>query len=176
MLNLVRRDWNGDCGSIASYPCFSGEDKALQKPDVVKLAKLSEDAGVDFRVVLLQRKTEELVISDIWHRHFNSRHPKLYEERVLENNAASLYAQISTLDPRFYSCTHFNDHGFSSVELVGKLMGIVDLKGELAHVMRVSKTHQTVKFPRRHARFIRTLRAYNSAINGLCSRSLGHMD
>eukprot|EP00510_Aplanochytrium_minuta_P006830 CAMPEP_0184032230 /NCGR_PEP_ID=MMETSP0955-20130417/2866_1 /TAXON_ID=627963 /ORGANISM="Aplanochytrium sp, Strain PBS07" /LENGTH=701 /DNA_ID=CAMNT_0026318225 /DNA_START=117 /DNA_END=2222 /DNA_ORIENTATION=+ len=175
MLNLVHRGWKGNCGSLASYPCFSGSEKNLQHPDVLKLAELAENIGIDFRVVLLMRKAEELVISDIWHRHFNIGHPKMYEERVLENNAASIYTTIATMDPKFYSCTQYDDATFSTADHVGSLMQIPTLKETLQGIMHVRKANATVHLPKRHERYIQTLRAFNSAINELCSKSLGHV-
>mmetsp|Transcript_13990 Transcript_13990/g.17340 ORF Transcript_13990/g.17340 Transcript_13990/m.17340 type:complete len:213 (+) Transcript_13990:575-1213(+) len=175
MLNLVYRGWKGNCGSIASYPCFGGSEKNLQHPDVLKLAELAESIGIDFRVVLLQRKAEELVISDIWHRHFNIGHPKMYEERVLENNAASIYTTIATMDPKFYSCTQYDDSTFSTADHVGSLMQVPTLKETLQGIMHVRKANATVHLPLKHEAYVQTLRAFNSATNHLCSKSLGHL-
>lgn len=58
------------CALMFSYPCDNGEDKVFQYLDVVTLAQAAEAAGVDFRVVYLQRSARGILLSDGSHRHF----------------------------------------------------------------------------------------------------------
>lgn len=57
------------CGKLYSYPCKAGSDKMLQFIDATMLAQAAEAAGVDLRVVYLQRSAKDLMLADASHRH-----------------------------------------------------------------------------------------------------------
>lgn len=56
------------CGRVFSYPCCSGRDRVFKYLDVVTLAQAAEAAGVDLRVVYLQRSAKDIMLADASHR------------------------------------------------------------------------------------------------------------
>lgn len=58
------------CFKVMSYPNYGGPGKVLQYLDLAMLARVAEAAGVDFRVVYLQRSAEAIMLADTSHRHF----------------------------------------------------------------------------------------------------------
>jgi hypothetical protein len=100
---------------MASYPNFgSTETKSIDHPDLLPLVVLAEAAKVDLRIVVLQRKAYDILVSTIVHRNFGHG----YEARILLDNAAVLYSQLKLIDPKFFVCLHYhNMHNLTNVEL-----------------------------------------------------------
>ena len=158
-LNLVRLDFPTDgldygCGSIASYPGFSGIDKGLNKPDLLVLSRLFQQ--VNFSPVILLRNVENVLLSDIWHRKFNGVNPALYEMRILILNLSSLL--IETITSLIFMSSTRNEsrlikvvcveYESSSAELAEDLKGILghDLRQHLRKVrMRKTRPPSLVK-------------------------------
>ena len=105
-LNLANEAQNG----MMSYPNFGDVDKEIHHPDLVVLARLCEDAGVDLRVVVLQRDAGAMIRSTVVHRHFDA---EPHEAAMLADNAAALALQLQLLDDRFFQCTEFDDFASS---------------------------------------------------------------
>lgn len=172
-LNCVARS---KCGSIASYPEYTGNYKAVQRPSVLLLAKMAEEAGIDLRVVVLQRRVQNLVYSDTVHRRFNRFEPYLKEERILENNAASLYVELASIDRRFYSCSDFDDVSLSYADKLKNTIRVPDVKKVIPQFLNVSLVKSVRELHKDHNLFIKTLGAYVLAMSDLCESSLGHTD
>jgi hypothetical protein len=94
---------------LDSYPSMAGEDKALQHPDIVALAKLCERAGADLRMFVLTRSAKDLFVADTVHRHFESN--AIREAAILADNAAVLATQLHLLDPAFVTCLPYDSLG-----------------------------------------------------------------
>ena len=92
--------------AMLSYPNYNGINKALDHPDISVLAALAELAGVDFRVLVLQREASEVLASTA-RRGIGG----LEEPKILLDNAAALHAQLQLLDHRFFQCLHYQDMG-----------------------------------------------------------------
>ena len=92
--------------AMLSYPNYNGINKALDHPDISVLAALAELAGVDFRVLVLQRDASEILASTA-RRGIGG----LEEPKILLDNAAALHAQLQLLDHRFFQCLHYQDIG-----------------------------------------------------------------
>jgi len=84
-----------------SYPNYGSDraDRSLNHPDVYMLAKMAEGAGLDFRILVVLRKAEELLVQTARKGYGGRREPM-----VLLDNAAALLAQLSLLDRRFFTC------------------------------------------------------------------------
>lgn len=59
-----------NCGLRFSYPFGSGQDKVYQYVDVTLMAQAAEAAGVDLRLVYLQRSAKAIMLADGTHRRF----------------------------------------------------------------------------------------------------------
>lgn len=103
-LYILNTMGGGGSGQM-SYPNFSGGDKSLHHPNVHELAALAEAAGVDFRVLVLQRNSHEIRLSDVDHRHFGK---EAHELAVLADNAAVLSSQLALMDPKFFVCVKYH--------------------------------------------------------------------
>lgn len=86
-----------------SYPNFNGKFKSLDHPDIYQLGLLAEQAGVDYRVLVLQRNGMD-VLKSVDRRDFGKADE---EPKILVDNAAVLHGQLALLDPRFYYCLHY---------------------------------------------------------------------
>lgn len=75
-------------------------------PDIVIMAKLMEEAGVDFRVLVLHRPSHSIMRSTITNR--SHRKPG-EEERVLAHGAAVLYTMLSGLDSKFFRVVEYHE-------------------------------------------------------------------
>jgi len=105
--------------AMVSYPSFRGDDKTLHHPDIQVLAALCEMAGVDLRIVVVNRNPNAIVDSTVMNRdltqhgntiqhHENTiQHPLAYEVAVLADNAAVMALQLQTVDPRFFMCVEY---------------------------------------------------------------------
>ena len=83
-----------------SYPSFSGEFKILDRPDMFLLGSLAELAGLDLRIVVLQRSAKDIIASTE-RRGYSS-------AAYLLDNAAALYQQLSMLHPDFFYCVDYD--------------------------------------------------------------------
>ena len=108
-LRLIGLDATVHTGQL-SYPSFNSDFKTLDRPDVLWLAMLAELAGLDLRVVVLQRDAGE-ILSSTTRRRFSL--PK-----VLIDNAAALYQQLSMLHPDFLYCVNYTT--MANMSLVDK--------------------------------------------------------
>ena len=137
-LHLLGMDQTPHTGQL-SYPSFSGEFKALDRPDVFLLASLAEIAGLDLRVLVLQRSANEVLASTL-RRGFSP--PKM-----LLDNAAALYQQLSMLHPSFFYCVDYNSmHSMNITEKQSLLqfMHPVQLEGmEEVIFAQVDKPHRS---------------------------------
>ena len=81
-----------------SYPNCRNQI-ATNAPDIRQLAELFQNWGYDFRVILLDRSPEAIMVSALYKRNF--------DDTILEQCQAYLYAikslqlQIKALDPKF---------------------------------------------------------------------------
>ena len=94
---------------MMSYPTLGGPDKVLHRPDVRVLAELAEEAGVDLRVVVLQRNALDILMSTTIHRKFGS---DTHEASVLADNALALAAQLRAVDSAFFECVDLAARGW----------------------------------------------------------------
>lgn len=109
---------------MLSYPNYNGAYKTLDHPDAFTLAQLAEAAGIDFRVVVLQRNAMEILASDMDHREHGGR----LEPKILINNAADLYSQLKLLDKRFFHCLNYRDIGLLGKEKKEELQNFLHPK------------------------------------------------
>mmetsp|Transcript_31027 Transcript_31027/g.44573 ORF Transcript_31027/g.44573 Transcript_31027/m.44573 type:complete len:311 (+) Transcript_31027:2-934(+) len=86
-----------------SYPNYNGRFKSLDHPDIYQLGLLAEQAGVDYRVLVLQRNGMD-VLKSVDRRDFGKGDE---EPKILIDNAAVLHAQLALLDSRFYYCLQY---------------------------------------------------------------------
>lgn len=94
---------NSRRGGMFSYPNFNGKFKSLDHPDVYQLALLAEQAGVDYRVLVLQRNGLD-ILKSVDRRDFGKENE---EPKILIDNAAVLHAQLALLDPQFFLCLQY---------------------------------------------------------------------
>eukprot|EP01036_Dinobryon_divergens_P028574 gene28574-37538_t len=87
-----------------SYPNYNGRFKSLDHPDIYQLGLLAEQAGMDYRVLVLQRNGLD-ILKSVDRRNFGTKVDE--EPKILIDNAAALHAQLFLLDPRFYYCLQY---------------------------------------------------------------------
>lgn len=92
--------------AMLSYPNYNGANKALDHPDIAVLATLAEMAGLDLRVIVLQRSAREILTSTA-----NRDIGRHLEPKILIDNAAALYTQLLLLDRSFYQCVQYRELG-----------------------------------------------------------------
>lgn len=102
-LYIIGNDHPTTSGML-SYPNFGDPHKPLNHPDISVIARLAELVGLDFRIIVLQRSADEILMSTK-NRRFGG--PK--EGRILSDNAAALYSQLKLLDPKFFHCVNYHD-------------------------------------------------------------------
>merc|ERR1711920_553984 len=86
------------------YPNFmQGPDRSLRKPDVHLLASLCEEAGVDLRILVLNRQAEQIYHSTVTNRKFSR---AIKQTSVLLDNAFSLYGQLAIVDKALLKCVN----------------------------------------------------------------------
>lgn len=100
-----------------SYPNYDGKDKPLDVPDVTMLAALSESAGLDLRILILQRKDVSNMLMS-YARRFDL--PVHKEALVMLNAMSSLYSQLQLLDRRFFHCVDYEE----LLQMKGKQSGM----------------------------------------------------
>ncbi|CAM9793970.1 unnamed protein product [Choristocarpus tenellus] len=89
---------------MMSYPNFNGANKALQYVNIILLAQMSEEKGIDLRIVYLQRPSEDIISSDA-RRGFGGN--LMTESRTLGVNANALSYMLSNIDSEFVECFNF---------------------------------------------------------------------
>eukprot|EP00924_Labyrinthula_sp_SR-Ha-C_P015558 maker-scaffold_4-snap-gene-3.5-mRNA-1 protein AED:0.01 eAED:0.01 QI:25/0.5/0.33/1/1/1/3/0/597 len=190
LLNLVHKDvlnqiWYGahetnsttlpGCGSIASFPCFPGSDKTLNKPDLLLLNEVFTSAKADFEIILLQRNSNDLVISDVIHRRFNNKHPKTYEEKVLTLNAGSLLSEIYILKKilgKTIPCITYGEFLSSDLEKIDNLLDLnseLSFEVQLEKMWRIKQRKKESVLQKAQKEYIQTLVKFNNQISLLCS-------
>jgi len=150
-----------------SYPNYGGPWKAFHHPDVADLARYAEEAGVDMRVVVLQRSGEKIIVSTTVHRHFGKRR----ELRVLEPVAHALGQQLQLIDPAFVaSCVDFGNRAqFWVPQLTESLrLGKTDMLKELHAILNAKSKHYTDKHKDERRRRLLSFEASNYAIREFC--------
>ena len=119
---------NRGTASMLTYPVGpvgigAGCDKTLSHPDVFLLALLCERAGIDLRILVLQRSAKEILshvsaqISQAMQTgatghsfsHGAGLMTLMQWQRGLVSSAAQLASQLSLLDPTFFLCVHHDD-------------------------------------------------------------------
>lgn len=103
--------------AMMSYPNYNGMNKPLDHPDISVLAAIAEWAGLDFRVIVLQRDAEEILNSTARRSIGGNEEPK-----VLVDNAAALYAQMQLIDRKFYHCVQYRKLGHLNQSKKDKLV------------------------------------------------------
>lgn len=91
---------------MMSYPNYNGKNKPLDHPDIFVMAALAELAGLDLRVLILQRSAKEILASND-HRNIGG----AVEPHIMVDNAAALYSQMLLMDHSFYHCMQFRELG-----------------------------------------------------------------
>merc|ERR1712113_359585 len=87
-----------------SYPNFiHGPERSLRKPDLHLLASLCEEAGIDLRILVLNRQAEQIFHSTITNRQFSR---AMKQTSMLLDNAFSLYGQLAIIDKAFVKCVN----------------------------------------------------------------------
>lgn len=100
-LFIIGLDISSQIGMM-SYPNFNHITKSLDHPDVFVMASAAERAGLDFRILVLSRKTTD-VLASTKRRHIGG----AIEPYILIDNASILYAQLAMLDQRFFYCIQY---------------------------------------------------------------------
>ena len=106
------------------------------------MAVLAEQAGIDFRVLVLQRNGLE-ILKSVDRRDFGQAEE---EPKILVDNAAALYAQLALLDRKFFHCLHYerlnNFTPKSKKELIDFLHpeNMKDIMTQMLTQIRPSKT------------------------------------
>jgi hypothetical protein len=88
---------------MMSFP--NGDDaksKSIDHPDLVTFAMLAEAAGIDLRILVLNRRGHDILYST-FRRGFGHG----IEAPILVDNANVLYNQLQHLDPQFYLCLEY---------------------------------------------------------------------
>ena len=93
---------------MMSYPNFNGDNKAISHPDVYALALIAELAGIDLRIIVLQRSAQSILASTT-RRGFGGSAGTANEPKILIDNAAALNSQLELIDKRFFHCMHYED-------------------------------------------------------------------
>ena len=145
------------CLNSCSYPC--GGAPWPRNPDVVALARASNAAQVDLRLLVLTREAVEIIY---W---FNERRVD-----ALVDACTRMVAQLELLDPRFYACFDYNRYGDPAErERLSRFLG----------TSAVAKALGTAYQPTNHSATAHAqLRAADSATQGrfrtlhLCTRRL----
>jgi hypothetical protein len=108
-------------GGMLSYPNFNdGQTKALDHPDLIPLAALTEAANIDLRIMILLRNPHDVLYSAL-SRNFGG----TSEAKILIDNASLLNNQISMLDPRYFICIEYEkwkEYTISQLTEIGKFL------------------------------------------------------
>lgn len=82
--------------------CTENGNRSHSLPDVNILSRLAESVGLDFRIVIVLRDAEELLLS--------AARKGRTDPMALVDSAEALYSQLSLLDRRFFHCIHYNNY------------------------------------------------------------------
>ena len=93
---------------LYDIPPFTEPDKTHHHPDVHELARLSEIAQVDLRIIVMHWNALSILESTVLHRNFAE---KEQETVILADNAAVLSAQLLSIDHKFFTCIQFTKLG-----------------------------------------------------------------
>ena len=185
-LYIISLELIKDSGMM-SYPNYGGPNKSLNHPDIAVMAALAEMAGMDFRVLVLQRNARDILRSVT-----SSSYGGAAEPKILVDNAAALYSQMEQLDPRFYFClpyekmgnmTDSEQSGFVHFLHPTILPSMMDTMLQMVHYKPKPSTTSTEHFAsEEERRFKGASREYHEwllarqlgLINGLCQKT-GHM-
>ncbi|KAL3932426.1 MAG: hypothetical protein SGPRY_000712 [Prymnesium sp.] len=107
LLNCFKTDLIVQTGEM-SYPNFGGEDRPIHNPNLIVIAELAALAGVELRILVLDRPARELLISTSVHRKFGSI-PR--QAAILATSAAVLAAQLGQVDVALYQCVPYRQLG-----------------------------------------------------------------
>jgi hypothetical protein len=102
---VILNTQDDDKAGVLSYPNYDGLHRSVHNPDLHVLACVAEAAGVDFRVVVLQRSAEAAYAS--FHRRFHVEASLM----GIVTSANVLYAQLTQIAPDFYHCVSYDDMG-----------------------------------------------------------------
>jgi len=91
-VNMYSLPWGGPRCFLKRYA------RGMCNIDIVELARMAEEAQVDFRIVFLKRAIGAAVVSASLHRPFGT---LVSETRMLAQSWALLKSGLATLDPRF---------------------------------------------------------------------------
>ena len=127
-LGLGASDGNRGSVSMLTYPVGPvslgvSSDKSLSRPDVFLLSLLCERAGIDLRIVVLQRHSRDVLenISNQISLVFNTGATEhsfshgaglttlMQWQRALVDSAAVLASQLELLDRAFFHCVQYDD-------------------------------------------------------------------
>lgn len=103
-LYLYGLEFTAGSGAM-SYPNYDGRFKSMDNPDVYTMAMIAESAGLDFRVIVLQRSAESIIRSTM-RRGIGGSFADM-EPRVLIESANALFTQLLLLDKKFFLCFSF---------------------------------------------------------------------
>jgi hypothetical protein len=127
-VNMYSYPWGGPRCYLKRYA------RVVCNIDVVELAKAAEEAGVDFRVVLLKRAIGAAVVSASLHRPFGT---LVSETRMLALSWSLLKEGIETIDPKFTIEVSYEDlinHPKESANKLAEHFGITPGHSLHAHM------------------------------------------
>lgn len=107
---------------MMSYPNFSGRYKTVTRPNLVTLAAMCEQAGIDLRVIFLSRDPRNIIRSTVDNRHFGGYGPQgePHEIAHLTANMYTLNGQLAGIDKDFISfCFDEENHDLQGIENLG---------------------------------------------------------
>ena len=94
-----------DAGDVYSFPFGAFRDcryrtngRSICNPDLYDLAKVGEEAGMNFIIILLERTFQANLIADSIHRHLST---TFEQAKVLVNSHLVLTSALELLDPKF---------------------------------------------------------------------------
>jgi len=102
---------------MMSYPNWFGPKRSLQHPDLRLLAEVSQEAGVDLKIIVLQRNAKDILESELLNRHWDKWVTGGMVElvRTLMDNTFVMVGQLRLIDRRFWRCVNLLDGGRVSV-------------------------------------------------------------
>jgi hypothetical protein len=164
----------GNTGAgMMSFPNFAGLMKNLHRPNLVQLARLCEEEGIDLRIIVLTREPGSIVASTIDHRHFNGNKPKGTEIKVLTSAASALNGQLQALDPGYVSfCAPMEDKTMTFMSHAAELFQLPQkslLKAaEQSLVKPHTYTRQELAARQERREFVKSMNSLVYRINDRC--------
>ena len=102
----------GEATGQMSYPNYGGPQKPLQYVDLIRLSKMAEEEGVDFRVIYMHRPARDIIRSTTENRHFGT---QLEEGAILYQQAHVLNSMFGMMDSNFIHCFDYGVPNFSAI-------------------------------------------------------------